>query len=200
MKAVSSMTVDISGSHEGKPMQFKAVLTRSGECASAMRIEGDAVKLVAIGGTGYLKADRHYWESNGPKSKAVAPVLAGKWVKLPPKLYAQSGLGTLCTIKDLMAGMSSDDHEGTLVKGHPTTLDGRPVLPLIHTKQDEVTTIYVTTTGTPYVVKAATPGGADAQSGTFGDFGKPAHITAPPPSSTVDLSAVSSPDSDGFSI
>lgn len=202
MKAVSSMTVDISGVHQGKPMQFKAVLTRSGECASAMRIDGDAVQLIAIGDTGYLKADADYWSSKGGgKMKSAAPMLATKWVKLSPKVYAQSGLSGLCSIKGLIDNMSSDDSQGALVKGHPTTLDGRPVLPLIHTKPHEVTTIYVTTTGTPYVVKAATPGGSDAQSGTFGDFGKPAHITAPPPSGTLDLSSVSSsPDDDGFSI
>lgn len=200
MRAVSSMTVDVSGMDKGQPMQFKAVLTRTGNCASAMRINGDAVQLIAIGATGYLKGDAHYWESKGgSKAKTLAPVLADKWVKLSPKVYAQSGLGTLCTIKELITGMAADDSEGTLVKGHATTLAGRPVLSLIHTKSDSVTTIYVTTTGTPYVVKAATTG-SDPTSGTFSDFGKPAHISAPPKSRTVDLSAFSGPDGDGFSV
>lgn len=201
MKAAPSMTVDLSFVSDGKPMQIKEALTGSGKCAAAMRIEGTAFQIIAIGTTGYLKADAHYWETKGgSKGKAVAPLLAGKWVKLPPKLYAQSGFNMLCTIKGLITTMSSDDNEGTLVKGHPTVLDGRPVLPLIHHNSDEVTTIYVTTTGNPYVVKVVTPTGADKGSGTFSDFGKPAHISAPPRSSTFDLSAYAGPDGDGFSV
>ena len=201
MKAARSMSVDMSFVSDGKPMQIKEALTRSGACAAAMRIEGQALQLIAIGDTGYLKADAHYWETKGgSKGRAVAPVLAGKWVKLPPKLYAKSGFDMLCTIKGLVGSMSSDDGEGTLVKGHPTTLDGRPVLPLIHTKSGEVTTVYVTTTGNPYVVKVVTPSGPDHGSGTFGGFDKPAHITAPPRSQTLDLSAFSSPDGGDFSI
>ena len=201
MKAASSMTVDMSFVSDGKPMQIKEALTGSGKCAAAMRIEGTAFQIIAIGTTGYLKADAHYWETKGgSKGKAVAPLLAGKWVKLPPKLYAQSGFDTLCTIKGMIGTMSSDDNEGTLVKGHPTVLDGRPVLPLIHHKSGDVTTVYVTTTGNPYVVKVVTPSGPDRGSGTFGGFGKPAHIAAPPRSQTVDLSAYTGPDGDGFSV
>lgn len=200
MKDVPSMTADVTGLFEGEAMRARVVVTRTGMCAAAFRLDGDAVQLIGTGGKNlYMKADAGFWKAKGgPRGGAVAATLAGKWVKLPAKAVDSGDLSGFCTTSGLLDGLT--DGDGALVKGHPTTVAGQPVLPIIQTASDETTTFYVAATGLPYLVKVSTPDGSDPATGTFTDFGKPAHINRPPASETLDLSVLTGPDGDGFSI
>lgn len=199
MKAAPSLTLQEDGTEHGRSIHAKVVVTKAGRCAAVLRDDQDEVQLIGTGSAFYLKADAGYWQAaGGPDGDEMARALAGKWLKLPPKSVSRSGVGSLCDLTEMIDGMAQDDGAGTITKAHPTTLDGRPVVPLIHAKPDETTTVYVAASGKPYVLKAVTPSGDSPTTEQFTDYGRVPRISAPPASQTVDIGSFGNADT--FSI
>lgn len=200
MKGAPSLTVRMDGSEKGTPMHVQVVVTRSGRCAAAIRADEDDVQLIGTGKAFYMKADAAFWRANGGADGAkMAEVLAGKWLKLPPSSLRGGGMmDEMCDLRTMIDSFAGDDDTGTMTKGHPTTLDGRRVLPIIHRKPGGTTTIYVAATGKPYVLESTTPGGDSPLTAVFTDYGRVPRISAPPADQTVDVSSFGNPD--GFSI
>ncbi|WP_333770764.1 hypothetical protein [Streptomyces sp. IBSBF 2435] len=189
MRDSGAMTVDLTGTDEGAAMHVKAALTTEGRCAVAASVDGDTFQIIGTGAGAYVKGDAGFWRDNasdGADGDTAADRLAGKWARLSEQEFTDSGLDYFCVLDELLDDMTSDDDKGTLTKNLPTTLDGKPVIPLVHTTSDGTTTIYVSTGDTPYVVKSESTGGDSPDVGLYSDFGKPPHIAAPPPSLTVD--------------
>lgn len=198
MRTSGAMTADVAGREQGSPMHIKAAVTTAGRCAVAGDFDGETMQLIGTGGTGaYLKGDADFWRDiAGEDGDAAAARLAGKWARLTQQDFTGSGLDSLCVLDEVLDGLVSDDDKGTLMKDEPTTLDGKPVIPLVHTMSDHTTTIYVSTGSTPYVIKSEATDGDSTQVGLYTDFGKPPHITVPPRSLTVDPGDLGS-DGDG---
>lgn len=194
MRAAGAMTVTLNAVESGETQQLKAALTASGKCAATMRINGMNIQLVKTGTAHvYLKGDAVFWRTaGGAKGGKLATAVGDRWVKLDKKARESGGLTEFCSFDGLLTGMLSDDDEedsdSTVVKGAPTTLDGKQVLPLIEKLPDETDTMYVSTGETPYIVKIEGKGGDSPGYATFSDFGKTPHISAPPASETVDMS------------
>lgn len=191
MRAAGALTVSVNALEEGETMQLKAALTAAGKCAATLRSDGMTMQLITTDAAhAYLKGDAGYWRTvGGAKGAELAAAVGDRWVKLSKKVLERGSLDEFCSFDGLILSMLSDDADSdtVVVKGTPTTLDGRQVLPLIEELDDETDTMYVSTGKTPYIVKLEGKGGDSPGSATFSDFGKAPHITAPPASQTVDM-------------
>lgn len=191
MRASGALTVSVNAQEEGATLQLKAALTAAGKCAATLRTDGMNMQLITTDSShAYLKGDAGYWRTvGGAKGAKVAAAVGDRWVKLGKKVLERGSLDSFCSFDGLMESMLSDadDSDTPVVKGTPTTLDGRQVLPLIEKLEDETDTMYVSTGKTPYVVKLEGTGGDSPGAATFSDFGKTPHITAPPADRTVDM-------------
>jgi len=194
MRASGAFTMDmtVSGYDGGR---LKVAATTSGTCALSGDYDFEHLQLIATGdGRAYLKGDDQFWYDSADDGDAAADRLAGKWARLTPQEYTGIGMDQMCSVDDFLDVVTSGMGEGTLRKSAQITLDGRQVVPLVHTVSGRMTTLFVSTGGTPYVVKSET--GLDTV-GLYTDFGKPPHVTAPPTSLTVDPAELAALTDDG---
>lgn len=194
VRASGALTVSVNALEQGERLQIKAALTSAGKCAAALRTTGMTMQLITTDPDhAYLKGDAGYWRTvGGAQGGKLAAAAGDRWVKLSRKVMQRGSLDEFCSFQGLMDSMMSDDADSdtVLVKGTPTILDGRQVLPLVETSDDETDTMYVSTGKTPYIVKLEGEGGDSPGSATFGDFGRAPHITAPPAARTVDMDSL----------
>lgn len=198
MKAAPSMTVDLRTTDDtGTPVHMTAAVTRTGKCAAAVRLGPDQIQLIRVGSMYYVKADAHFWKQQGAQDGlAMARALAGKWLKVPSAVGGQD-FDHVCDLATLLSDITEAGTDSTVAKGHATTLGGQPVVPLVQHSSNGDTDLFVAAGATPYVLKAYTPHDS-SNLATFTGFGRAAHISAPPPGQTVDISAFG--DLDGISI
>lgn len=203
MRGSGAMTVSLNGLEEGMKLQVKSAISTSGKCAAAARVNDVTIQLITVDSRTYLKADADFWRATGgSKGDKVATAAAGRWVKLTEEVLDRGNLRDFCSFDDLMDGLlvGGDDENG-LVKGEPTTLDGKLVVPLTVKLSAETDTIYVSTGKTPYVVKVESSDGDTPAVGTFGHFGEMPKVSAPPASQTVDFDSLGiDPGQDGLHV
>ncbi|NJP42422.1 hypothetical protein [Actinacidiphila epipremni] len=197
MRASGAFTMDLTTfGYDGD--HLKAAATTSGTCALSAQFDGENMQLtVADDGRAYLKGDDRFWYDSADDGDAAADRLAGKWARLTPQEYAAVGFDQLCHVDDFLDEMTSEITEGTLRKSAQITLDGRQVVPLVHTASGYMSTLFVSTGGTPYVVKSESGPDGTGETGLYSDFGKPPHVTAPPTSLTVDPAELATLTDDG---
>lgn len=203
MRASGAMTVTLNSTEEGRTVQIKAALSAAGKCAAAIRIGGQDMQVVVTGPTHvYMKADPGFWRSaGGSQGGRLAAAVGDHWVKLTDKVLEHGNIREFCSFDSFLETVLSDEDSGSeVVKGAPTTLDGRQVIPLVEELTDETDTMYVSTGKTPYIVKIEGEGGDSPGSGSFSDFGKPPHISAPPASQTLDMADLGVQPGNGISI
>ncbi|MFG1809367.1 hypothetical protein [Streptomyces sp. NPDC049040] len=201
MRDSGAMTISMNAVEEGQKLQVKAALTAKGTCAAALRIGGRNIQIITTDARhAYMKADDAFWrQTGGSRGDKVVDAIDGRWVKLTQEMASNGGVREFCSLTEMLDGLllTDDDSDTEVVKGEPTTLDGKQVIPLIEKLPDETDTMYVSTGSTPYIVKIEGEGGDSPGSGTFGDFGKDPHVVAPPPSQTVDMADLGIEPGDG---
>jgi hypothetical protein len=188
------MTIDLRTSDDSdKAVHFTTALTKAGSCAAAATADGDHLQVIRFDGMYYLKADTGFWKAQGGKNgQAMADMLAGKWLKMPEK--QGRSFDELCDMDVILDQISQGSDSGTFTKGATAKVGGKPALSVVEKDTDGTTTdIFIATSGTPYILRAFTPDDP-SNSAAFSGFGTPPHITPPPASRTVDLSAFGNPD------
>lgn len=187
MRAAGAMTAEMTGRDDiGSPVHVKAAVTSSGDCALAADFNAETLQFIGTGGAGgYLKGDEGFWSDIGDENGDAAARFAGKWTRLTQQEVTGIGLDHLCGLGEMLDDMTSATDEGTLRRSAPITLDGgTQVIPLVHSVSGRMTTIFVSTGATPYVVRSETGEEGD-QVGLYSDFGKRPHISVPPHALTV---------------
>lgn len=194
MRASGAFTMDMATSgYDGD--HLKVAATASGACALSEDVDSERMQLIVTeDGQAYIKGDDQFWYDSSDDGDATADRLAGKWARLTQEEYTGIGMDQLCSVDDFLDVMTSETGEGTLRKSAQITLGGRQVVPLVHTVSGRMTTLFVSTGSTPYVVKSESS--LDAV-GLYTDFGKPPHVTAPPTSLTVDPADLAALTGDG---
>ncbi|MGH3165207.1 MAG: hypothetical protein ACRDN0_04845, partial [Trebonia sp.] len=139
-----------------------------------------SLALVVIGSTVWLKPDSTFWKTQGGSAgAAVGKMLAGKYIEAPASNSNASSLASICNTSQLTSQMNIPTD---VAKGAETTINGQSVLTLID--KSKQSTMYVTDTATPQIVKVVSK-----QAGNSGQFtityGVPSTVTAPPASQTV---------------
>jgi hypothetical protein len=140
-------------------------------------IKGQTIRLIRKGQTIYFSADKTFWMANG--GKAVAQLLAGRWVYAPATNSNFSSFASFLDPHSLTSQMLSHPLVGTsFKKGRMTTVAGQRVIAIsAKDSADNVSgVLYVATTGQPYIVKVALGGGSAL---LFTNYNKPVHVTTP---------------------
>jgi hypothetical protein len=138
------------------------------------------VDLTVIGSTVWLKANAAFWKTQGGSEGAqIGKELAGKWIEAPASNSNASGLADVC---DSQSMTSDVPVPADVAKGGLTTVNGQKVLTLTDKAKDS--TIYVTDTATPQIVKVVSTLKTDDATFTI-TYGVPASVSAPPSSQTV---------------
>jgi hypothetical protein len=187
--AVSAMT-------HNYPMRFQGrVRTRSGADVSfdivrdfadgkgTVTVNGETAELIRLDGDDYTKAGAAFWMLGGPSTperQAEATRRNATWVRGP--LYTPAlPVGQYLDLHDnLGEGIINDPQ---ITEGQPTVVDGVPVVTFT---SSYVGTVYVTSTGTPNVIRIQSPDGDRID---YSGHGQPVTIEAPSAGDMIDLEA-----------
>ncbi|MGW9121946.1 hypothetical protein ACWGRV_35960, partial [Streptomyces sp. NPDC055663] len=168
------------------PMKLELSLDRDGNCNGSVdlgRSQG-SVQIVKRGDDVWVKPDANFWKNQVPGGgSAFAAILNGRYMKGSaddPRLRDLANGCDLDTFRKLVSD-NADNDRGTLNKGHKTTLDGAPVVPVTRMRDDRTVTTYVAATGKPYPVKITVRGGGAGAGGGVEGGGKPGAPPPPPP-------------------
>jgi hypothetical protein len=144
---------------------------------------GVSAQVIKIGGTDYLKGPASFWQTAGGTTAGVAALLSGRWISTPDG-SAAPGIGNTFTMSALAASLSQDN--GTITKGSTGTVNGQPAISITSSNGG---TLWIATTGTPYILEA-TGGGSGSNSGelTFTNWDQGTLPT--PPAGAVPASSI----------
>ncbi|MFJ5217908.1 hypothetical protein ACIP98_24700 [Streptomyces sp. NPDC088354] len=188
MKSASTMTVDLDGITDGKPMKYHMAMSDTGDCQGNLTMEGGNVRMVKSGPSLYMKGDDAFWSSQGADGKAAQEVIGKRWMKTKASGPDSKEFLQACDLKAFLAELDKEeggDDGGT--KGEPVTVDGTPALPITGKDGAETITAYIATQGKPYMLKVVTKGGKEPGTLRFTDFDKPVDIKAPAAKDVVDI-------------
>jgi len=143
---------------------------------------GLSFNVIALDQSVYLNVQSSVWRRFG--SAATAQLIDGRWVKVP----ASGQFGAFAQLTDLQALFSTLlSNHGTLAKGSTTTVNGQKAIAVNDTTRGG--TIYVTTTGKPYMLRVAKSGTSGGLI-NFDQFNQAVSIN--PPANAVDVSQLPS--------
>lgn len=155
---------------------LKVSLSSAGDGQGTLTSSGQPVKLIKIGDTLYVSSTAAFWTKN--LGAAAGQTLGTQWVAASSTDSNYAGIANLFQAQQI-TGQFLSTAKTTYAKGKTSTVNGQAVIALVSKSGGTVNTIYVATTGKPYVVKITSPGG---NGGTlnFTNYNKPVNPTAPP--------------------
>lgn len=175
LKRATSFTLSGSFTQGGDRLAVDTVAGTSSGYGS-MDYEGFPIKLIAAGGSVYVKGPAGFWKKGGVPAADIA-ALTNVWVDGGSQSFAS--LGEFLSVSEVDASFSTSGT--TFTKRGTTKLHGQEVYVIgaKHGKSDEGT-FYVAATGQPYVVEEAlTAGSGGVGSLYLSNFNKPVHVKAP---------------------
>lgn len=184
MEFVTSMTMEFSGAVGGKQAQLKIAASSDGTCAAAIRQNGGTMQVIRTADrTSYIKADAAYWKTQSSKGKSIGELAGNRWIKFPATSAPAKRMSRSCDLMTIVKAMGQE-HD-TATKGGPGIVDGQPVVTIRKKDGQGTSTFSVAARGPSYLLKVEDRTGSAM---TFGAFGKPVHVVAPPANQTVDIS------------
>lgn len=186
-KSASSLTMTMNGVIDGEKTSFHLSLDTKGECKGDIALGGDqgSVKLIRTGKQVYFKFDKAFMKAQGDKDGTMASAIGDHWLRTAATNPEYKDLTEACDLKSLLS--DTEEGEEAAVKGKPTTVDGRRVVPVSEKDGAETSTAYIATEGKHYILKIVTKGGKEPGTVTFRDFDKPVDAVAPPAKDVIDL-------------
>uniref|UniRef100_A0AAU2JNF2 Lipoprotein n=1 Tax=Streptomyces sp. NBC_00049 TaxID=2903617 RepID=A0AAU2JNF2_9ACTN len=187
LRGAASLTVSGKVWDEGKPMELKMAVSKTGDCRGTITSQDGSFELIRNSEFVFINADEPFYRSQTkdlPKEQADDAVkqLAGHWLKSKASDADSKELSALCDLDELLKAF--DDSQGA-EKGKVTSVDGQKALTL-STKTDEGTeTLLVATEGKPYLLKASVDGKEPAEL-SFSGIDKPVQAEAPAGKDVID--------------
>ncbi|MGC0418804.1 hypothetical protein [Embleya sp. AB8] len=148
-------------------------------------VSGRTAEAILVGDKSYLKGNAGFWEWGGTEGLSPATTTRPLIDRYATRAYDSTDpLHTLGSIfGPSLVGYRKDE---------PVTVDGRTLIPLVHTGEDEngngdvgTRTVYVQAYGKPYPVKVTTRG-RRPQTAKLTTSGHPCAPVAPPADTVVD--------------
>ena len=186
MRAAPSFSLDGSIVTVGETIGIHLTVSTDHGSKGTLTINGDAVHLLQIGQVVYFSAGKPFWKKQG--GSAIAQLFAGRWVDAPVTNSSFSSFSDFLDPQRLTSQLLPDPHSTDLHKGRTSVVAGRRVVAVSGTSSSDgsKSTIYVATSGKPYVVRLSSDGsgsgsgtGSGKGSVTFTGYGKPVHVLAP---------------------
>jgi hypothetical protein len=177
---VHTVIAGLSGRFSGATLD----MARGTGAQGSVTVGTTPVKLVASGGTFYVKAPAAFWESF-TSSAQVAAGLGGKWVKVPTAGTSSSALAEAQVVSDMDGLFATVLHPGSaLTKDGTSVLHGIRVVKLADASGGA---LYVSLEGTPYPVEVHQDPKAGGGTATFSGWNAPVTISVP--AGALDFSA-----------
>ncbi|MFG2722328.1 hypothetical protein ACGFW5_29170 [Streptomyces sp. NPDC048416] len=164
-RSASSLHVlaDIVDAKDG-PSKLDVSLNSKGDCTGTLGDGKDALKLIKVGHTAYVKPEKS----------------TGKWTKTNTTSGDGKDLAAACDLNSFFGPLKGEDTVAR--KGATTTVGGAPAIVLTENDSTGDFTMDVATSGKPYLLKMVSSGGDSPGTVAFSDFGRPVHAVAPPKS------------------
>ncbi|GLW27686.1 hypothetical protein [Actinoplanes regularis] len=181
VKAAKTYRVSGNVTSEGATIEFDMTVAGKDKTGT-MTMGGAKIELLVVDGVEYGRMDKKFWTSMlGPElGKKMAAQMKGRWIK-SPKGKANPATEWFDAV-DIDKMLDEEAASSSLTKGALTEFNGTPVI--ILTDEDSGASLYVATTGQPYLLKVGDIGGSRM---VFSDFDKEfPEIKAPAPSQVME--------------
>jgi hypothetical protein len=177
MTAATAFTYSGSIKQSGSSATLNISLSSAGDGQGSITLSGQPVKLTKVGDTLYVSSTKAFWTSS--VNADFATQVGTGWGSTPTTDPNFGSFATLFDSQTIVNGFLSPTNN-SFTKGKTSTVNGKPVIALGSKDKKDKTggTIYVATTGQPYIVKA-TSSGSDGGSLNFGNYNKAVTPTAP---------------------
>ena len=164
----------------GSATNFKVSVSSSGKGKGTITISGQPVKLIKIGNTVYFSSTKVFW--NKAAGSGAGSLFGTRWVAVPSTDSDFAGINSLLDSSQV-AGQFSDTSNTTFTKGKTSTINGQKVIAINGKDTSGSTggTVYVATTGKPYIIRV-TSGGTSL---TFSNYNRPVNPSVPPNSINI---------------
>ncbi|MER5208449.1 hypothetical protein [Streptomyces sp. NPDC002825] len=182
---------------EGQPLGIDFAVNDKDECTGLIKIKDGTAELRRLDDITYMKGDEAFWRASmasqgmpEPQITVTLELIKGRWLKIAPGQPGSQDLGSVCDLKSLLADLDKDKEQRSgLTRGPDGKVHGTPVATLVKKKTGgETTTVSVSRTGKPYILKMVKTGGDEPGAILLSDYDKPVVVKAPPADETVDLS------------
>jgi hypothetical protein len=155
-----------------------------GDATATLKVNGQQIDLLVVGDTGYLKADKAFWqEQAGPEA---ATLFQDKWIKFPKSSSDFAPFLELTKVSSLI----QQDKGSTLKTGKPNTINGVAVFALVDSSPTDGGTLYAASSGEPLPVQLVGSGEASGGKIDFDDWNEPVTVTAPNEADVLDPSTI----------
>lgn len=171
----------------GTSTGLKVSLSSSGNGQGTLTSSRQPVKIIKVGNTLYVSSTKAFWTKN--LGASAGNTLGTQWVAVSSGQTDYSGIAALFQAQQITSPFLTTANT-TFTKGRTGTINGQPVIVVFGKSGSTVNTIYVATTGKPYLVKITSPG---SNGGTliFTNYNRPVNPTAPPNPITIPTSSTS---------
>lgn len=183
--AAKSFTFSGSTQQGGSTSNLKVSVSSSGKGQGTISISGQPVKLVKVGDTVYFSSTKAFWDKTA--GAGAGSLFGTRWVAVPSTDSDFAGINSLLD-QSQVAGQFSDTSGSTFTKGSSSTINGQQVIAIKgkDTSGGNGGTVYVATTGKPYIMRI-TSGGTSL---TFSNYNRPVNPSVPP--NSIDISKLGS--------
>jgi hypothetical protein len=170
-----SFTYGGTTQQDGTATNFKVSVSSAGKGQGTIQISGQPVKLVKIGDTVYFSSNKAFW--NKAAGSGAGSLFGTRWVAVPSTDSDFAGINGLLDASQV-ASQFSDTSGTTFTKGKTSTINGQPVIAITgkDTSGSSGGTVYVATTGKPYIIRVS--GGGTSL--TFSNYNQPVNPSTPP--------------------
>ncbi|MDQ1361248.1 MAG: hypothetical protein QOJ44_1625 [Acidimicrobiaceae bacterium] len=164
----------------GQSARLTMSVSTSGNGQGTITMGGQPISLKKVGNTVYFRSTKAFWTKN--EGQAAAQLIGNRWLSAPVTDADFASIVNLLDAKQV-TGQFSVTSGTTFTKGKTGTINGQNVIAVTgkDTSGGGGGTIYVATTGKPYIVKIA----ASGTSLTFTNYNRPVNPTVP--SNSIDI-------------
>jgi hypothetical protein len=177
MNAATSYTYVGTVKENGTSATLNLSLSAAGDGQGSIDFAGQPVKLIKIGDTLYVSSNTAFWTTY--VSADFATQVGAGWGSVSATDPDFEAFATLFDSGAIVSGFLSPT-ANSFTKGKTSTVNGKPVIALGSKgkKNKSNGTIYVATTGQPYILKVSSSG-SDGGSLAFLNYNKAVTATAP---------------------
>ncbi len=179
--SVRSVAFVLSGTTHGQPINIEGTAGKTAGAATIMLGSG-TIDVALVNNTVYFKGDESFYQEQG-SSASEAAQLAGEWVSAPTSNSQFSQFDQFLLVKSLFiqAAQGSTGKGIQYTKLGNATINGTPTIKIAIRDPKKASNdgiAYVSTTGTPYLIRVA-QSGSQGDTLTFSDFNEPINVEAP---------------------
>lgn len=155
-----------------------------GDATATLKVNGQQIDVLVVGDTGYLKADKEFWEEQA--SPAAATAFQDKWIEFPKASPDFAPFLALTKVSSLI----QQDDASSLETGKPTTINGVAVFALVDSSPSDGGTLYAASSGEPLPVQLVGSGEASEAKIDFNDWNEKVTVTAPDAADVIDPNTI----------